>query len=265
MFERSLIHVDGPPGAGKTAFIEALLADSRVYEGSFVAVRTRRDESAVKPRVRTVDDGDVSPELRRYWSAGPLAAMEYHFDEPNADDFFMSDVGQELWDLALIEGDEPTGLPDLVVHVLPASAGPVLRRGRREDGAALLAGPFADRGIPTDLLRRMSTAGDVAVGPQRSGPPAAEHWAIADEHRGLARAHMVVVNVRGDDERSGAEALLAEVARLRGDPEVFADLHLSLTGGRTRITAVAADLTDAKDPGTRKAVARIRRAFPSID
>lgn len=71
--------------------------------------------------------------------------------------------------------------------------------------------------------------------------------------------------VRDDSERPAADALLAEVARLGGDPEVFADLRTALPSGRTRITAVAADLTNWKDPGTRKAVARIRRVFPQND
>jgi hypothetical protein len=265
VFKRSLIHVDGPPGGGKTAFIEAVLADGGPYEGSFVAMRTRHDQSAVKPRVCTVDDAAVSPELHRYRAAGAMEAMEYHFDEPNTDDFFTSDVGQEPWDVALIEGDDPTGLPDLTVHVLPASAGPVLQRRRFDNEPARLAGLLADRGVPKDVIGGLLAAGNVAVGPQRSRPPAAEHWAITDEHSGLGRAQLVIVNVRGDDERGRAEALLADVARLRGDPEVFADLRPSLIGGRIRITATAADLSNAKDPGTRKALARIRRAIPSIE
>ncbi len=264
MFERVLIHVDGIPGAGKTAFIEAVLADSHSYGGSFVAVRARHDESADKPRVRATDDGEVDPELRRYRAAGAMEGMEYHFKEPDADAFFMSDVGQEPWDVALVEGDEPTGLPQLVVHVLPASAGPLLGRRRFEDGIARLEGLLADQGMPLEDIRRMSRARDLAYGPPPSGLPATEHWAIAEEHRALARARLVVVNVRGAEDRAKAEALLAEVARLRGDPEVFADLEIALIGGRTRITAVAADLTDAEDPGTRRALARIRRAFPPI-
>lgn len=40
MIQRALIHVDGPPGAGKTAFVERLVAGCRHW---VLAVRWRRD------------------------------------------------------------------------------------------------------------------------------------------------------------------------------------------------------------------------------
>jgi hypothetical protein len=246
VFERALIHVDGPAGAGKTTLIEAVLTGTRQYEGVVRTVRAWRDDSAAEPRVR-VDASD---------------GMEYRFAEPNADQFFMSDIGDDIWDVALIEGDEPTGLPKLIVHVLPASAGPLLHRRRFKDGLARLKGLLIDKGMLEREVQEMFELSMRLYGRPKSTPPVAEHWAIAEEHRSLARAALVIVNVRDDSERPAADALLAEVARLRGDPEVFADLRTALPGGRTRITAVAADLTNRKDPGTLKAVARIRRAFP---
>jgi hypothetical protein len=86
-------------------------------------------------------------------------------------------------------------------------------------------------------------------------------WTISDTHQGITHAQLVVVTVRGDDEKQLGEPRLAEVARLRGDPEVFEDLRFRLAGGRIQVTAVAADLTNRKDPGTRKALARVRRTL----
>jgi len=241
--------VDGPAGAGKTTLIDAVLTGTHEYEGIIRTVRAWRDDSAAEPQV-LVDAPD---------------GVEYRFAEPNADDFFMSDIGDDIWDVVLIEGDEPTGLPNLIVHVLPASAGPLLHRRRFKDGLARLRGLLIDKGIPEREVHEIFELSMQLYGPPKSTPPVTEHWAIAEQHRSLARAALVIVNVRDDSERPAADALLAEVARLRGDPEVFADLQTALTGGRTRITAVAADLTNRKDPGTRKALARIRRVFPPTD
>jgi hypothetical protein len=60
----------------------------------------------------------------------------------------------------------------------------------------------------------------------------------------------------------GFPALLADLQRLRTDRQVFDDV-LGWRGRRTPITAVAADLSDPTDPGTRKAVARAKRAIRS--
>jgi len=83
-------------------------------------------------------------------------------------------------------------------------------------------------------------------------------WAVADPYRGVERAQLVVVNIRDDAERSLGESLLAEVARLRKDDAVFADV-MGPRGSRVPITAVVANLTRPTDPGTKKALARILR------
>ncbi|MBK9778229.1 MAG: hypothetical protein IPP62_18025 [bacterium] len=53
------------------------------------------------------------------------------------------------------------------------------------------------------------------------------------------------------------------MARLRKDQDVFDDV-ISWRGSRVAITAVAGNLLDAKDPGLRKAVARVRRAVRGV-
>jgi uridine kinase len=42
MIPRVIVHIDGPPGAGKTAFVERLLG---ALDGWVLAVRCRRNES----------------------------------------------------------------------------------------------------------------------------------------------------------------------------------------------------------------------------
>ena len=64
MRERALIHVAGPAGAGKTAFIEALLAEGHAL---ILAARCRRDDSLHQPRETAPS---AHPELRRYRQAG---------------------------------------------------------------------------------------------------------------------------------------------------------------------------------------------------
>ena len=96
---------------------------------------------------------------------------------------------------------------------------------------------------------------------RRAPPPqATEHWAIAEGYEGIQRAPVVVVNVRRHDQQEQAERMVSELKRLRKDDEVFHDV-LGPRGKRTPITAVAADLSDARDPGTKKALARIKRSM----
>ena len=62
------------------------------------------------------------------------------------------------------------------------------------------------------------------------------------------------------EEIEKVERMLEDLKRIRRDEEVFDDV-LGQGGKRTPITAVVADLSDPKDPGTRKAVARIKRSM----
>jgi hypothetical protein len=64
VISRVIIHVDGPPGAGKTAFVERLLG---VLDEWVLAVRCRRDESLRQAREPS---SARDPEVRRYRAAG---------------------------------------------------------------------------------------------------------------------------------------------------------------------------------------------------
>ena len=105
--------------------------------------------------------------------------------------------------------------------------------------------------------------GDVIAEPASASPRGSEkHWSVADAYAGIEQAGLVVVNDRHGGNRQAAEALVADVVRLRKDKELVADI-LGPRGNRIPVTAVVADLTDPNDPGRKKAIARTRRAFRS--
>ena len=98
----------------------------------------------------------------------------------------------------------------------------------------------------------------------RKAPPPnpTEQWAIADGYKGIEHAQLVVVNVRDRGQRERAEELLSDLTRLRTDRQVFNDV-LAWRGTGIPITAVVADLSDERDPGTRNAVGRVKRTLRS--
>ena len=104
--------------------------------------------------------------------------------------------------------------------------------------------------------------GQVVVGPlvELARKSHTEHWAVAGGYEGVEHAQLVVVNIRSEAERQRGEQLVADVGRLRTDPALF-DAILGRRGSRIPVTAVVANLADPRDAGTKKAVARVRRAL----
>lgn len=114
MIHRALIHVAGPPGAGKTTLIERLLDRRLAYasyvRGERVAELSREEESA--PREH--------PELRRVRELGAGAVALYRFPCPDSEAFYCSDLMADYSEAVVIEGDCPVEWVDLSVFVAPA-------------------------------------------------------------------------------------------------------------------------------------------------
>jgi hypothetical protein len=288
MRERALIHVAGPAGAGKTAFIEALLAEGHAL---IVAARCRRDDSLHRPWETAPS---AHPELRRYQQAGASGSALFAFPGHNVrfDDFFMTDLMTDYSQAVVLEGDNPLGSADLQVFVTPApDSGERLfvrrarsRSGDRRQGVAVLERLLSDPGGVVDVLGMVGGAplaelarhnpdlldkmaatlhGSLAEAKKAPAPKAEKRWAIADRYAGIEQAQLVVVNARPGSNREAADQLVADVVRLRKDDQLFADILGSL-GNRIPITAVVANLTDPADRGRKKALARTRRAIASI-
>ena len=69
------------------------------------------------------------------------------------------------------------------------------------------------------------------------------------------------MNVRSDADRHAADALIEDVARLRKDDAVFRDV-MGPRGHKLPVTAIVANLSNLsnpKDAGLKKAVARVKR------
>jgi hypothetical protein len=287
MIERALIHVDGPPGAGKTAFVERLVAGAR---HGVLAIRCRSDGTLRQAREACPAR---HPELRRYRAAGASAAGLFRFppDALATDDLYSTRLLEDPAQAVVLEGDLPLGGVDLRVYVAPPlgpGQGLLVRELRdhaqeqhdklnqlqwlldQPDGMhQWLARTIGEPAIalarqhPTLLAEaRASMLASIDKARTATPPEPTEHWAIASSHTGIEHAGLVIVNLRDHAQHDRAQALLAEIQRLRTDRQVFDDV-LGWRGRRTPITAVAADLSDPTDPGTRKAVARANRAIRS--
>jgi hypothetical protein len=140
VISRVIIHVDGPPGAGKTAFVERLLG---ALDAWVLAVRCRRDESLGQARESS---SARDPEVRRYRAAGASDAGRFTFPSArdSADDFFTGRLLTDVSDVVVIEGDSPLRDADLRVFVAPPpAAGQTLLVRERRDRAAQQRAPAA--------------------------------------------------------------------------------------------------------------------------
>ncbi|MCX7037700.1 MAG: hypothetical protein NT005_00930 [Spirochaetes bacterium] len=287
MRERPIVHVAGPPGCGKTTFIESVLGAT---DGLLIAARCVRDDTLRHTRETAPR---THPELRRYREAGASGAALFVFPKSDigSDAFFMTELMADYSQGVILEGNNPLVYVDLAVFVAPPpEAGERLfvrrtrdrareQRGkvdaieqllREPDGVAeflgeIVGGPVVEFARKSPKLmedtRAKLLAGIAAVrkAPQ---PKPTQHWAISDRYKGIEHAQLVVVNVRHDSERGAGEKLAADLVRLRKEEELFKDV-LGFRGRRIPITIVVANLAQPADPGRRKALARVRRVFRS--
>jgi hypothetical protein len=239
-------------GSGKTLFLERLIAAKL---GVALGVRSTRGRAGAH----------VRQELTRYRLAGAQTAAGYEFDQVNTDEFFTTDVMENYSQVVFIEGDRPVDFVDLTVFVAPVSleAPTMLRRELRAAGAARAA-------ALDDVLRHLGGVEGVArlfgtrerlLGNLNPAGLPPEHWTLGPSYQGIQHAQLVVLNVRSEDEREAAASLVTEVARLRKDPAVFRDVF-GPRGSKLPVTALIADLSNPKDPGIKKAIARVKRAMP---
>jgi molybdopterin-guanine dinucleotide biosynthesis protein len=284
MISRPILHVTGRPSSGKTAFIEALL---RGRFESLLCVRGTEE-----PKLREVVEAAPAahPELSRYRKAGATDAVCFRFSRryTDTDDFFMTEFMSGYSDAVVIEGDSVLRYHDLTVFVAPPPDGVTLlshgphssRNPKAASRAALwqiLQEPEAflkmfskllgDPSLPTILtdpvrieeLRQRALA-DLGNAPPSSPTRPVERWRLAPGYEGIVHAGMVVVNVRTAAERERGKRMLDEIPRMRKDEAIFRDLF-DYRGSRVPITAVMADLSDPKDTGWRKALARVMRTL----
>ena len=122
MIERSVIHVAGREGAGKTTFVEGML---RAIDAWVLAARCVRDDTLRESRESAPK---TDPELRRYREAGASGVARFAFpaSDIGSDAFFMTDLMADYSEAVVLEGDNPLGCADLSVFI----ASP-LRAGRR--------------------------------------------------------------------------------------------------------------------------------------
>ena len=85
MIERAFVQVAGPPGSGKTTFIEAMLAGADTLT---LVARCLRGDTLAEAREGAPR---AHPELRRYRQAGAAGAAVYTFPgrQSGTDDFWL--------------------------------------------------------------------------------------------------------------------------------------------------------------------------------
>jgi hypothetical protein len=275
MRARAIIHVSGPEGSGKTAFIEALI---HAFDESDVAcVRGFADVSVRKERESSPKQ---HPELKRWRRAGASAVALYRFDPRDAtaaDGFFLTDIMENYSKMMVIEGDCPLEYVDLVVFVarLPRRGASILCRVTRDIAADRRALVESFVKTMADADDRVGASGKLRmdpavmesllqhyVGAPRTGAPA-KKWQLAAGYAGIENAGLVIGNLHSPDEQPQAAPFLDEVARLRRDKAKFDDV-IGWRGGRVPITAVVGSVLDPKDAGLKKALARVKRAVRSV-
>ena len=267
MIERAYIHVTGPEGSGKTTLGRRIVETT---EGPVLVARGTRDDTLNESK-------ESSPardrELWEYREAGASGVARYRFpSDHEGDDFFSSALMSDYSLAVVIEGDCPIDFVDLEVFVAPPlpEGEALLRRVKRAGPEQIdkrleeLVRAIGDRPAIAALGKSKvhEAAGRAARIYSESFAPrgAAPTWGIAPTHQGIERAGLVVVNVRADSERPAAESMAGEVARIRSDDEVRAAV-LGQFGHKIPVTVLVANLADPKDAGTKKAIARIKRAI----
>ena len=285
MIDRAYIWVDGPTGVGKTTLVERSLQSNR--SRLVMAARFVETDQVKQPSEDRPSDGDPD----RYERAGAFHSMRYRYPPGEqgraAGDFFHTRFIEQYSEGIIFEGRRLPGMEaDLFLFVtrpLPEGEELVEMKSREEARIglrtylALAAGMSPDEldeeppgedpeldmedgdvveeiEIPDELGRKLLEWAEKGV------PLTRKAWTLRDDHQGLARAEVVVVNIHDESERGAAERLAAQIRRIREDERISKDvLGWDL---RRRLKSIhIANLADRRDPELKKVVAKIKRRF----
>lgn len=272
MIDSVFVWVDGPSGSGKTLLIERVLQANRSKR--LGAVRFRKRNSRKPPdEVKRGND-----ETRRYKSAGAERVMlfEYpaHDDGGVPDSFFCSGFLDGTLNAVYCEGEvtNDTFPMDLTVFVLPPLSD--------------LTVIFEKQVIPVDddfmrkkfnesfghlkpIMKSLSISFDDCI------EQGIEHAKLAGKeipplvtlrlvppYEGLIVATSIIVNIRDETERPAAEKLLEFIGSIDSAPNTIENT-LGYFWRQKKSTFVA-NLSDPKDPQTKKVIAMIKRRFVDV-
>ncbi len=87
--------------------------------------------------------------------------------------------------------------------------------------------PLAELALnnPALVEKIRAILGEVSAESASASPRGSEkHWGVADAYAGIEHAGLVVVNSRHGGNHRGAEALVADVVRLRKDKKLAVDI-----------------------------------------
>ncbi len=288
--------VTGGQGTGKTTLIRRFLESnkSRIVAASRCrAVPGSGDwteillpaSSSGRSRVPHFD------ELRRYEAAGAdlVSTVSYDTDRTDLDSVLYDIASEGGWDEWIVEADTPgrgrrhctvcVGPPlpagvrltrlerRVVAHVNLSDCLDLLTGGRPEEDSEEAgypgdgeSGEGEDEGVEVveERIELTDEEADRLKILLRDGiPVSAEETVLHEQYAGMTAAEIIVINIRDEAERNLAEETRRQILELYRNWDVRCRVRLALQVTRPGI--YIANLQDAKDAGTRAAIAQIKR------
>jgi len=282
--QRALIHVDGPPGAGKTTLVEALLTHT---DHMITAMRCVRDDTLPEPRESLAKTDPERAAIGQPARTPPPCTPSPPPATPH-DAFFQTNFMQDFSHAVMIEGDCPVSFARRhrlrrASHRWTAPGPPARATSRAGSGRPWTrwrrcsANPaawsryspdssvpaWASSALPQPELVEQERRKALAQLAELRSRPVAKHrmrWAVADTYRGIERAQLVVVNIHDHTEKDNGEALLPRwpdyAKTTRSSPTSWARAATESPSTPSSPTS-----PPPTDPGTKKALARIRRVI----
>jgi hypothetical protein len=127
----------GPPAAGKTTFVEAVLAHAG--QSVMIAARCWRDDALTEPPGDPPEDRSRTGPLPG-GGCGGRGSVRFPDAGDAHDSFFMTGLMENYSNGVLLEGDSPLVGIDISVYVAPAAGGRLLVRRKANPAQNLGAG-----------------------------------------------------------------------------------------------------------------------------